>query len=59
MVVGLIMALVGFGIAVASLGVTSAVGMRLVMVLVGMAVSLAGILGPLNQSYLKDAIWKK
>ena len=59
MVVGLIMALVGFGIAVASLGVSSSVAVRLVMVLVGIAVSLAGIMGPLNQSYLKDAIWKK
>ena len=59
MALGLIMALVGFGLAVASLGVSSAVGVRLAMVLVGIAISLAGILGPLNQAYMKDAVWKK
>jgi hypothetical protein len=29
------------------------------MVLVGLAVSLFGIMGVLNKAYLKNAIWKK
>ena len=29
------------------------------MVLVGLAVSLAGIIGVLNPAYMKNAIWRK
>jgi hypothetical protein len=57
--VGLGITVVGFVIAVASLGMTASVGGRMVMVLVGAAVSLVGIMGVLNQAYMKDAIWKK
>jgi hypothetical protein len=57
--VGLVITVVGFVIAVASLGMTASVGGRMVMVLVGTAVSLFGIMGVVNQAYLKDAIWKK
>jgi hypothetical protein len=32
---------------------------RLVLVLLGLAVSLFGIIGLLNKHYLKNAIWKK
>lgn len=56
---GLALSLLGFFIAFASLGVTSSTGVRLVMALVGVAVSLVGSLGVVNQAYLKDAIWKK
>ena len=55
---GLIIALVGFAIAVASLGMTSATSMRLIMIAVGIAVSLAGIFG-VNMTYMKNAVWKK
>ncbi|HYW65437.1 MAG TPA: hypothetical protein VFB10_01925 [Candidatus Dormibacteraeota bacterium] len=57
--VGILVTLLGFVISVLSLGVTSSVGGRLAMVLVGLAVSLFGIMGVLNKAYLKNAIWKK
>jgi hypothetical protein len=38
---------------------TSSVGGRMVMVLIGLAVSFAGIIGVLNRAYLKNAIWRK
>ena len=56
---GLVMTLLGFVVAVGSLGVTSSTPARLGIVLVGIAISLAGIMGPVNQSYQKDAIWKR
>jgi hypothetical protein len=31
----------------------------MVMVLVGLAVSLIGIIGVLNRAYLKNAIWRR
>ena len=57
--VGILLTLLGFVISVLSLGITSSVGGRLVMVLLGLAVSLFGIMGVLNKAYLKNAIWKK
>ena len=57
--VGLVITVLGFVIAVASLGITDSTGARLGIVLIGIAVSFAGILGVINQHYLKNAIWKK
>jgi hypothetical protein len=57
--VGLIITLLGFVIAVASLGLTSSTGARLGLVLVGIVVSLVGALGVLNKAYQKDAVWNK
>jgi len=34
-------------------------GARLFLSLLGIAISLAGILGVLNKAHLKDAVWKK
>jgi hypothetical protein len=56
---GIIVTLLGFLISVFSLGATSSVGGRMVMVLVGLAVSLIGIVGVLNRAYLRNAIWRK
>ena len=56
--VGLAVTLLGFVIAILSLTLHS-VGSQLVVVLLGLAVSLFGILGILNKHYLKNAIWKK
>jgi hypothetical protein len=58
-IVGLITTVVGFLIAVASLGATDSNSLRLVIVLAGIGVSLVGILGILNPYYLKNAIWKR
>jgi hypothetical protein len=57
--IGLLVTLLGFLISVFSLTLTSSVSGRLVLVLLGLAVSLFGIIGLLNKHYLKNAIWKK
>ena len=57
--VGLLVTLLGFLISVLSLTLTSSVGGRLVLVLLGLAVSVFGIMGLLNRHYLKNAHWKK
>jgi cytochrome c biogenesis protein CcdA len=56
---GILVTLAGFAIAVASLGLTSSVNARLLIVVLGLAVSLFGILGVINKAYLKNAIWRK
>jgi hypothetical protein len=57
--VGILVTFLGFVISVLSLAAASSVGGRMVLVLVGLAVSLFGILGVLNKAYHKNAIWKK
>lgn len=57
--VGLVITLAGFLLAVMSLGMVSSVGVRLAMVVAGIAVSLFGMMGMLNPAYLKNAIWRK
>lgn len=57
--IGLIVTFLGFVIAVASLGMMQSVNGRMLMVLVGIAVSLFGIVGIINPAYLKNAIWRK
>lgn len=58
-IAGLILTLLGFFIAVFSLSLTDSVTARLAIVLVGMVVSLIGIIGVLNRAYLAEAIWRK
>ena len=58
-VVGIAVTLLGFVISVTSLGITSSVGGRLILVLIGIALSLVGIMGILNRYYLSRAIWRK
>lgn len=58
-IAGIVVTLLGFVIAFFSLSVTSSVNGRLVMVLVGIAVSLAGIIGIINPAYQKNANWRK
>lgn len=58
-IAGIIVTLLGFLISVASLGATSSVSGRMIMVLIGMAVSLVGIIGVLNRAFLAKAIWRK
>ena len=56
---GLIITLLGFLISVFSLSLSSSASGRLVIVLVGLAVSLTGIIGVINRAYMKNAIWRK
>jgi hypothetical protein len=56
--IGILVALLGFGISFLSLALHS-IGGRLALALFGIAVSLFGILGVLNKAYLKNALWKR
>lgn len=58
-ITGVVVTFVGFLISAASVGVMSGTGGRLVVVLVGIAVSLFGIMGLINPAYQKDAVWKR
>ena len=57
--IGLLVTLLGFVIALISLGVTQSVGVRMGMILAGMAVSLFGIIGLINPAYQKNAAWRR
>ena len=57
--VGLVITFVGFLLAAASVGISSSNGVRLVLVLVGIMISLGGIVGVLNPTYQKNAVWKR
>jgi len=58
-IAGIVVTLLGFLITIASLTLSASVGGRMVIVLIGLCVSLFGIIGVINQAYLKNAIWKK
>ena len=55
---GLVMALLGWLIPVAALTMTQSTAARMVVTLLGIAISLVGILVVLNKAHLKNAIWK-
>ncbi len=57
--VGLGVTFLGFLVAASSVGIMSGNGGRLIMVLVGIGISLFGILGLINPAYRKNAVWKK
>jgi hypothetical protein len=56
--IGLLMALTGWVIPVLALTVTQSVATRFILAVVGLALSLTGILGLLNKAHLKNALWK-
>jgi hypothetical protein len=56
---GLVITFLGFVLSVASLGLSSSNSTRLVIVLLGIVVSLGGIIGVINPAYQKNALWKK
>jgi len=58
-IAGVVVTFLGFVIAFFSLSVTASVGGRMIMVLVGIAVSLFGIMGLINPAYQKNANWRK
>jgi hypothetical protein len=57
--VGLAVTLLGFVIAFISLGVTDSTAGRMGIVLVGIVVSLIGIMGVITPAYQKTWIWKR
>jgi len=56
---GVLITVLGWVIAVLSVAITSSVGGRMVVVLIGLAMSLIGIIGVLNRAFLKNAIWRR
>lgn len=58
-IAGLIVTFLGFIIAVASVGMSSSVGGRMAIVLIGLVVSLVGIIGLINPAFQKKAAWRK
>jgi hypothetical protein len=56
---GILVTFLGFLISFLSLGMTSSASGRLVMVLIGLAVSLTGIIGVINRAFIKNANWRK
>jgi hypothetical protein len=58
-IAGLLLAFLGFIISLFSLSISTDNTVRLAIVLVGIAVSLGGILGLVNRAYLAKAIWRK
>jgi hypothetical protein len=57
--VGLVMTSAGFLLAALSVGLSSSTTGRLGLVLVGIVIILAGIIGVINPAYQKNAVWKK
>jgi hypothetical protein len=58
-IAGVLVTFLGFVIAFMSLGMTQSVNGRMVMVIVGIVVSLVGIMGLINPAYQKNANWRK
>ncbi len=57
--VGLLIMLAGFLLSLLSLTLASSVSARMALVLVGLAITLFGLIGVLNRAYLKNPIWKR
>lgn len=57
--VGVLLALAGWILPVVGLSLTASNGARIFLCLLGLAISLVGILGVINKAHLKEAIWKQ
>ena len=57
-VMGLLLAVAGWIVAMAAILITQSNGARLGLVSLGIVISVFGILGVLNPAYVKHAIWK-
>jgi len=56
---GIAVTVLGFVIAASSPGLISGNGGRLIVTVAGIAVSLYGIIGILNPTFQKNAVWRK
>ena len=56
---GILVTFFGFLISFLSLSITTNVNGRLVMVLIGLAVSFIGIIGLINRAFLRNANWRR
>jgi hypothetical protein len=57
--IGLLLAIGGWLLPVAGLTWTSSMGVRLILCLIGIAITITGILGFMNKAYVCEAVWKK
>jgi len=57
-IIGLLLVLVGWLLPILTLGIAQSTAARMVLSLLGIAITLVGILGVLNKVHLKSAIWK-
>jgi hypothetical protein len=57
--IGIVVTFLGFIISFAGLGLTSSAGGRMVFAVLGIAISLFGMLGVLNRHFVRNAIWRK
>lgn len=56
---GVLIAVFGWLLAVGGLLITASNGGRLVFCIVGISISLFGVLGVLNKAHQKEAVWKR
>lgn len=57
-IAGLALVVVGWLLPIVALSYTQSLKARFVIAVIGIAISLFGILGVLNKEHLKRAIWK-
>jgi predicted membrane channel-forming protein YqfA (hemolysin III family) len=57
--VGILVAIAGWLIPVIGLTFTHSNSARLILCIVGIGISLVGVLGVLNKAHQKEAVWKK
>lgn len=56
--VGVLLAIAGWLLPIIGLTLTQSTGARLFLCIIGISISLFGILGVLNKAHQKHAIWK-
>jgi hypothetical protein len=59
LIAGIAVTVLGFLLAVLSLGITASTNGRLAMVLMGLVLCLYGILGLINRAFQKNAVWRR
>jgi hypothetical protein len=57
--VGLVLCVGGFALSVGGLALTASVAGRMIIAMIGIAISLAGIIGFVNRAYQKNAVWRR
>jgi hypothetical protein len=57
--VGLLLCVGGFALSVGGLALTASVAGRMTIAIIGIAISLAGIVGFVNRAYQKNAVWRR
>ncbi len=58
-ILGVVLAIFGWLLPVMALSWTSSTGVRLVLCVIGILITLTGILGVLNKAHQKDVVWKR